>query len=190
MTTVCLIMTSAGLIMTSAGLIMLFRRFRKWVLVHNYNKNEAKLDNYVRILCTYNVHFYDLCSDFCSRCTPYNFLKTELWNLYMFGKQQLKMSQCGHYTMTCGRYIKRRNMSGKCLFLPLKGSNFHLKYDFLTPGGPLYLPTKYWNFEQSPLRYKKHPLFLKYIHKLSCSIKHEMKAFKCPIFKAFKIFKK
>ena len=33
--------------------------------------------------------------------------------------------------MTCGRYIKRRNISGKCLFLPLKGSNFHLKYDFL-----------------------------------------------------------
>ena len=40
-------------------------------------------------------------------------LKTKL-NLYMFGKKQWKMSQTGHYTMTCGRYIKRRNMSEKC----------------------------------------------------------------------------
>ena len=63
------------------------------------------------------------------------------------------MSQYGHYTMTCGRYIKRRNMSGKYLFLPLKVSNFPLKYDFLTPGDPLYLPTKYQNFAQSPFKY-------------------------------------
>ena len=60
------------------------------------------------------------------------------------------MSQFGHYTMTCGSYIKRRNILGKCLFLPLKGSNFHLKYDFLTPGGSLDLPTKYRNVAQSP----------------------------------------
>ena len=51
-----------------------------------------------------------------------------------------------------GHYSKRRNMSGKCLFLQLKGSNFNLKYDFLTPGGPLYLPTKYRNFAQSPFK--------------------------------------
>ena len=43
------------------------------------------------------------------------------------------MSQHGHYTMICGAC---RNMSGKCFFLPLKVSNFHLKYDFLTTGGP------------------------------------------------------
>ena len=62
------------------------------------------------------------------------------------------MSQYGHYTITCGRYIKRRNMSGKCLFLPLKVSNFH----FLTPCGPLYLPTKYRNFAQSPFKHEFH----------------------------------
>ena len=62
------------------------------------------------------------------------------------------MSQYGHYTITFGRYIKRRNMSGKCLFLPLKGSNFHLKYDFLTLGSPLFLPTKYRNFAQSTFK--------------------------------------
>ena len=43
-------------------------------------------------------------------------------------------------------------MSEKCLFLPLKGSNLHLKFDFLTPGGSLYLPTKYQNFAQSPFK--------------------------------------
>ena len=58
--------------------------------------------------------------------------------LIMFGKQQYKMSQCGHYTMTCGHYIKRQNMSEKCFFLPLNGSNSHVKYDFLTPGGLMY----------------------------------------------------
>ena len=26
-----------------------------------------------------------------------------------------------NWALTCGRYIKRRNMSGKCLFLSLKG---------------------------------------------------------------------
>ena len=69
----------------------------------------------------------------------------------------------GHYTMTCGRYIKRRNMSGKCLFLPFKVSNFdcvHLKYDFLTPGGPLYLPTKYKNFAQSPFTAAQRYIFI------------------------------
>ena len=45
----------------------LFCRFRKRVLVNNKNKLQAKLDNYIRILCTYNVHFYNLCIDFCSR---------------------------------------------------------------------------------------------------------------------------
>ena len=68
----------------------------------------------------------------------------------MFGKQQWKMSQYGHYTMTCGRYIKRGKMSGKCLFLQLKGSKPHAKYYFLTPGGPIYVPIKYRNFAQSP----------------------------------------
>ena len=53
------------------------------------------------------------------------------------------MLLCGNYTMTYGRYIKRRNMSGRCLFLSLKGSNSHLKYDFLTAGGLIYLPIKY-----------------------------------------------
>ena len=63
------------------------------------------------------------------------------------------MSQYGHYTMTCGRYIKRGKMSGKCLFLPLKGPKSHAKYYFLTPGGPIYLPIKYRNFAQNPFNY-------------------------------------
>ena len=42
----------------------LFCRFRKWVLVNNKNKLDAELDNYIRILCTNNVHFYYLCLDF------------------------------------------------------------------------------------------------------------------------------
>ena len=62
------------------------------------------------------------------------------------------MSQYGHYIITCGRYIKRGKMSGKCLFLPLKGSKSHAKYYFQTPGGPIYLPIKYRNFAQSPFK--------------------------------------
>ena len=50
------------------------------------------------------------------------------------------------YGMTCGRYIKRRNNQENAYFfyfLSLKGSNSHVKYDFLTPGGANYLHTKY-----------------------------------------------
>ena len=43
---------------------------QKIILVNNKNKLEAKLDNYIRILCTNNVHFYDLCIDFYSRSAP------------------------------------------------------------------------------------------------------------------------
>ena len=73
------------------------------------------------------------------------------------------MSQYGHFTITCGCYIKRRNMSGKGLFVPLKVFNFHLNCDFLTPGGPLYDPTKYHNFAQSPFNL---PLTLVHIGKI------------------------
>ena len=48
----------------------LFCRFMKGVSVKHWNKLEAKLDNYIRIFCTYSVHFYDWFSDICSRCAP------------------------------------------------------------------------------------------------------------------------
>ena len=77
-------------------------------------------------------------------------LKTKLW-IYTWDNNEI-MSQSGHYTMTCGRYIKRWNMWEKCFFLPLKGSNFHLKYNF--PVVPFNLSTTYRNFAQSPFNEK------------------------------------
>ena len=47
--------------------------------------------------------------------------------------------------MPCGRYIKRQNMSGKCLSTSIRVQ----MYDFLTHRGPIYLPIKYRNFAQS-----------------------------------------
>ena len=51
-------------------------------------------------------------------------------------------------------------MTGKCLFLPLKGSKSHANYDFPTPGGPIHLPINYRNFAQSP--FKEFAQFTKY----------------------------
>ena len=39
-----------------------------------------------------------------------------------------------------------------CIFLPLKGPKSHENYDFLTPGGPIYLPINYRNFAHSPFK--------------------------------------
>ena len=47
-------------------------------------------------------------------------------------------------------YRKRGKMLEKCLFLPLKWPKSHANYDFLTPGGPIYLPINYYrNFAHS-----------------------------------------
>ena len=152
MTTAGLIMTSTGLIMTSDGLKMTSTRLPScylnlcliWLCIFKccfVDLGNGYIEYYVPTM------FYDLCSDFCIRCTP-PCKKTELWN-------HNKKCHNGHYTMTCRRYIKRQNKMGKCLFLPFNGSNFHLKYDFLTPGGLLFLPTKYQNFAQSPFKMQK-----------------------------------
>ena len=62
------------------------------------------------------------------------------------------ITPCGNCTMPSGHYIKHQNMLGKCLFLPLWWFKSHLKYDFLTHSGPIYLPIKYRNFAQSPFK--------------------------------------
>ena len=40
-------------------------------------------------------------------------------------------------------------MTGKGLFLPLKGTKSHAIYDIQTPSGPIYLSIKYRNFAHS-----------------------------------------
>ena len=124
-------------------------RFIKRVSVENYNKLEANLDNYIGIFCTYNVHFYDWFSDICSRCSSFVVpwkLSSEIYTC--LGSNNRK---CRNVAMTCGRYIRRRNMSGKCSFLPLV-SNSHIKYDFRLLVVPFTSTQNIRHFAQSPFK--------------------------------------
>ena len=158
MTTAGLIMTSAGLIMTSAHLLSclskyvfnlvahfqkLFCRFRKWVIVKNKSKLEAKLYDYVRTLCAYNNIFmiYAVIFVACVLLPSSLKLSSEIYTCLGSNK---KMSQCGHYTMTCRKMlistIKRVQFSCKVRFSDSLW--FHL---------PLHT-TKYQKFAQSPFK--------------------------------------
>ena len=69
-----------------------------------------------------------------------------------------RLQSCSLYICVYFAHFKRF----VCIFTPehvgkmhmstIKRSNFHLKYNFLTPGGPHSLPTKYRNFAQSPFK--------------------------------------
>ena len=70
----------------------------------------------------------------------------------MFGNRNVAMWSLYYHTMTCGRYIRRWNMSGKCSFLPLQVSNSHIKYDFRLLVVPFTSTQNIRHFAQSPFK--------------------------------------
>ena len=92
------------------------------------------------------MNIYDLCSGFCRRFIPPLQLLENVALKSMFGKQQLKMSQSGHYTHYTADYQTPEHV-GKMLISTIKSVQFPFKVRFSdSQWSPLLPPHKISKF--------------------------------------------
>ena len=129
------------------------------------------MDNYIRLLCTNNVHFHDLCFDFYSRCTPpLQFLENLALKFIHVWEATIKNVAIWSLYYDLRTLYQTREDFRKMLIYTIKRVKIACKELFLTPGGPIHLPIKYRNFAQSPFKaWAKDTYFVPFNEKYICA---------------------